>query len=307
MTTLHTKYRPQRLKDVLGQKATCTALEQVLNDRSNNAFCLVGPSGTGKTTLARIIASMVGANRNSLIEVDGAASGGVDAMRALSRSVIFNPISGAEATVVIVDEAHSVTKQAWQSLLKPIEEPAKSLFWIFCTTEAEKIPKTIRTRCAWFELGLVDDDTIDELLRSVCKKESFKPKKGVLGLVAEAAMGSPREALTTLALVHAMEADDAEATITGAASLASTDGLVRMLGKPALKWRTITRMLEATGIREYESLRYRILSYYARVAVSEESPKKALAILEAFREPFPPGANGKPHMLLALGELLFHE
>lgn len=305
MTSLHNKYRPTTLDEIRGQKATCTALKQVIRDKSNQAFCFVGPSGTGKTTLARIIANMVGKGSANVVEIDAASHSGVDKMRELARSVIYNPIGESEATVVVVDEAHALSKAAWQALLKPLEEPGAHVYWVLLTTEAEKIPKTIRTRCAWFELTPVPDPEMLKLVKQVAQQEEIKLKKDVAALVADSAEGSPRQALTILAKVHGMSYEDAETAITGITSMDDSIAFVRSLSNPTLKWRSCMRILAASGVKDFESLRYKILGYYAVVASKADDPIPALRVMEAFRDQLPPGNNGKPLFLLALGELIY--
>ncbi len=154
---LAVKYRPQELSDVVGQDHMMPGLKALITKRNSHAGLFHGPSGCGKTTLARILAHGLDAGKN-ITEVDAARNTGIDAMRQVADNAQYNAFGGGNRAV-IVDEAHGLSKQAWNSLLKAIEEPPKHLFWFFCTTEPAKVPQVIRTRCSLFEVKLVHKTT----------------------------------------------------------------------------------------------------------------------------------------------------
>jgi len=173
MEELALKYRPNAYEEMIGQDAVVASIKRVVSDRSTKAFCLTGPSGVGKTTLARIVAWDVGCTPENLVEVDGATYTGVDHWRSIMEGLRFKPLGGG-TKVVIVDEAHMLSRNAWNSLLKIVEEGPKYVWWFFCTTESAKIPATIRTRCACYELGPVSEDDIHDRLEAILEEEEHE-------------------------------------------------------------------------------------------------------------------------------------
>ena len=134
------KYRPQSWKQVIGQDAAIKSLRATLKAGGKHGFLFTGPSGVGKTTVARILAAAVGCEAHNLLEIDAATHTGIDAMRAVSEGVAYKAFGDSPVKVMIIDEAHSLSKAAWQSLLKVVEEPPEHAYWVFCTTEPGKIP-----------------------------------------------------------------------------------------------------------------------------------------------------------------------
>ena len=161
---LATKYRPQTFEEVIGQPQAVASIKTVLKRQSSRSFILTGPSGTGKTTLGRIIATTVGAVKSAIVEVDAASNTGVDAMREILEMTQYRGFGGA-GRVFIIDECHMLSANAWNSMLKGIEEPPPGIYWVLCTTEPTKIPKTIKTRCVQYDLQPVGVDDIYTLIK----------------------------------------------------------------------------------------------------------------------------------------------
>lgn len=200
---LNTKYRPTTFDEVLGQDAAVRSLVSVIESETPpHAYLFTGPSGVGKTTLARICAKYLGTDKSGLIEFDAASNSGVDDVRKLTETLKYYAFGAEGIKTVIIDECHSLSANAWQALLKTIEEPPDHVYFMLCTTQANKVPKTIKTRCHTYNLLDVDGDTIDTLLGDISAAERIQLPEKARSLLIEAAAGSPRKALVLLSMVR---------------------------------------------------------------------------------------------------------
>ena len=203
MESLATRYRPFTFDQVVEQGNIKIILQQqIANGTFQHAYLFCGPSGDGKTTLARIFAKELNKGVGEPLELDAASHGNVDNIKLLVQQAKTQSLD-SEYKILIVDEAHSVTKEGWQVLLKPIEEPPKKTVFIFCTTNPEKIPKTILSRCQRFDFHRISTDGIFNRIAWVIEKENklganIKYETGALEYIAKVAQGGMRDALTTL-------------------------------------------------------------------------------------------------------------
>lgn len=308
MTDLHIKYRPVELEDVVGQSHCIPALKG-LTDGSSHAFIFTGASGVGKTTLARIMARKLGADgADSIVEVDAATHGGVDAIREIVDMANHPPMMGG-ARAIIVDEAHAMSKSAWQSLLKAVEEPMESTYWFFATTETGKIPRTIVTRCAAFELRLIRTDDIFDKLVAVDKAEGLNVPDAILDVVAQSAMGSMRAALVGLAAVKGItDPKAASEALRFAVAGDDTIEFVRYLLSGNLQWRSTMERLGRLGDFQPDALRITISNYLSAVLGNTKDPQHAvgmLNVIEAFATPYDP-ATARAGFMLSLARLHFN-
>ncbi len=308
MSDLPVKYRPKAWDGVLGQASTVKSLRAVLKNQTKRSFLFTGQSGTGKTTLARILAAEVGCEPQNLLEVDAATHTGIDAMRNVTSGLPYKAFGASAVKVVIVDEAHSISKQAWQSLLKSVEEPPDHVWWIFCTTEPGKIPATIKTRCAAFQLQPVSVDLLMDLLEQVAEKEGFSTPEDVLAVIARQSLGSPRQALTYLGqCYHCRTAKDALPVLQRADEAGEAIDLARALVKGGLTWAKAMKLLEPVREQSPESIRLMILAYMTTIAFSAGSDKVAgqtLELMDSFSTPYN-SSEGFAPLLLSLGRVIF--
>ncbi len=162
-----------------------------------HAYIFSGSRGTGKTSIARIFAREIGTSPNDITEIDAASNTGVDDIRALNESVNTLPFE-SEYKVYILDEAHMLSKQAWNALLKTVEEPPKHVIFIFATTEANKIPETIISRCQTFSFKKPTQKVLKDRVMAIAKKEGFSLESASADLISVLAEGSFRDAQSIL-------------------------------------------------------------------------------------------------------------
>lgn len=191
---LYRKYRPQTFKDVIGQEHIVKVLEGAVKlDNISHAYLFSGSRGTGKTSMARILARAIGTSPSDLVEMDAASNRGIDDFRELKEAVFTLPFE-SRYKVYIIDEAHMLTKDAWNAFLKTLEEPPAHVIFILATTEFEKVPETVISRCQTFSFRAPNQATLQEFALSVAKKEGATLEPAAAELIAILGNGSFRDA-----------------------------------------------------------------------------------------------------------------
>ncbi|HCC06274.1 TPA: DNA polymerase III subunit gamma/tau [Candidatus Nomurabacteria bacterium] len=195
---LYRKYRPQTFSDVVGQEQLVTLLEGAIKqNKVSHAYLFCGSRGTGKTTVARIFANLIGCNPEDIIEIDAASNRGIDEIRELREAVRTAPFS-SPYKVYIVDEAHMLTKEAANALLKTLEEPPSHVVFILATTDPNKLPQTIVSRCQKINFKQPDNKTLADRLVYIAEKEDKTITNESAELIARHSMGSYRDAIGIL-------------------------------------------------------------------------------------------------------------
>ena len=213
------KYRPTCFEDVIDQKhVTATLQNAVANNRLANAYLFAGPRGVGKTTIARILAKAINCEKGptkkpcnecsfckeisearslDVLEIDGASNRGIDEVRNLRESLRYAPTPG-KYKIYIIDEVHMLTTEAFNALLKTLEEPPKNVLFMFATTEPHRVPPTILSRCQRFDFKRIPARAIVEHLQTICNKEQISISDEGLRLIAQKADGSMRDSQSVL-------------------------------------------------------------------------------------------------------------
>ena len=213
------KYRPQNFEDLIGQEVVAETISKAIKqNKVSNAYLFTGIRGVGKTTIARILAkslnctagienqcklkcencdAITNSNHIDVLEIDAASKTGIDDVRELIEFSRYGPTS-SKYKIFIIDEVHMLSKQAFNALLKTLEEPPEYLKFIFATTEVKKIPVTVLSRCTRFDLSRVNSDELFKFIKSVSKKENGNISDDVIKLIVRISEGSVRDALSLL-------------------------------------------------------------------------------------------------------------
>ena len=213
---LYRKYRPKTFEDVVGQKVIIKTLENSIeNNRISHAYLFTGPRGTGKTSIAKIFAKVINCHDRQkftpcnncvsctqkqnidIIEMDAASNNGVDEIREIRDKVNLVPSFG-KYKVYIVDEVHMLSNQAFNALLKTLEEPPSHVIFILATTEPHKIPETILSRCQRYDFKKISENDIFERIKYICKEEKIEIEEEAIKLISKVSDGGLRDSISLL-------------------------------------------------------------------------------------------------------------
>ncbi|MGJ5817529.1 DNA polymerase III subunit gamma/tau [Paludibaculum fermentans] len=303
------KYRPRTFAELIGQEHVRTTLENAITQqRIAHGYILAGQRGTGKTTIARILArclncvegptptpcgvcsSCIETSQSSapdVIEIDAASNRGINEMRELRENVRYRP-SRDRYKVFIIDEAHQITNEAFNALLKTLEEPPEWAVFVLCTTESHKIPTTIASRCQQFSFRSVDFHEVVGRMEEICKAEGIEAEPEALAVIAQAGEGSVRDSFSALdqaiACCGNMLTGAAVRDLLGMYSLASLERVTEaLLSQQTAAMLEIVAELESAG-KNLQQFCRELARYFRNLLVSKITGKETRLIPAAAPE-----------------------
>lgn len=312
---LITRYRPKSFDDewLMGNREVISQLQKAFFPKTRpHAYLFTGPSGVGKTTLARILANEAEAD---IVEIDAASHSSVDAMREIVELGAYYPISGSGVRFFIIDECHALSKSAWQALLKILEEPPEHLYICLCTTESAKVPETVQTRCYPVKLNVLDREERQRYMEKVCEAEGWEIPNDVFAAVANSSNGQPRRILTMLEAVQGLSSIEEVHRVLHLVEFDEKNGVIdfirRLLRGEAIEWtikggRGIRDVLADFEERDFDSATEIMTEYLCKAMLNEKEPyaRKAWMLLEALV--FPTDTlNRKAKFFSSIGKILW--
>lgn len=286
---LHIDYRPQTFDEVIGNKATIDSLKSILSRKDHpHSFLFCGPSGCGKTTLARLLTKGLGCEDLEFHELNAANTRGIDTIRETIQKGFYAPLSGS-IKVFLFDEAHQITGAAGEVLLKFLEDTPPHVYNILCTTNPEKILKTIKTRCTTYTVSSLTTPEMSKLLEWVLTSEKIELPQKVKASLMSASDGCPRRLLVMLDQIIDIEKeqDQLEAIVnTTDESVQIIDLCRRLIEREGgiKKWAGLSEMLR-TFDQDPEQTRRAILGYLSKVLLGckGEEGKRIVLLMSEFQ------------------------
>lgn len=298
---LHITYRPKTLDELIGNDPIKNSLKSIF-DREDRPHALLfhGPSGTGKTTIARIIANMLKCAPEDLAEYNSANTRGIDTIRDIAEGIHYAALVG-KVRVYILDEFHQVTGPASNALLKLLEDTPKHVYFILCTTEPEKLLKTIRTRCTTFQTSMLTEAQMKKLIAWVLKEEKIKDfPESIIKEIIRVSEGCPRQALVILDSV--IDIEDEKKALEAVSVVTIGEAEIINICRSLLaheRWGEMKgKVKEVLANTEPEKLRYAILGYLTTILLSKDKDDRLSELIDIFSEPtYSTGRAGIVNML----------
>ena len=299
---LYKKYRPVKLTELVGQKNATNMLVRMVND-GNIPRCLLftGPSGTGKTSAARILRTRVDCSEHDFVEINAADTRGIDTVREIKQKMNMAPMGG-ESRVWLIDEFHAMTSQAQQATLKILEDTPKHVYFFLATTDPNKLLKTILTRSTEIRFKSLSIADLEELLKKVCSLEKVLLPEDVLDKVVICSDGSARKALVLLHQIYKLpsEAEQLEALEKASSQQNASRLFQALLGRE--NWSEVAKILKELD-DEPEMIRRYILAACSNILLgNKKNAAKAYSLIVAFESPF--HDSGKAGLIRACWEVI---
>lgn len=304
--TIITEHRPKTLDEMVGNEKAVKTLEGLFARREKfpHAILLSGPKGCGKTTLARIISNMLGAQASDFVELDTAQFGNKETITNLITQTRYRPSDPeSECRVWLLDEAHMIgtggaseKNKAQGALLKTLEQPPAHAYFVLATTDPQRLLPTLRSRCIEISVATLSDNEMELLLRRIMRAEKSRVPSDVRELIIDQSLGHPRNALQLLGKVIGLAPEDmAEVVKEEAEKQTAAIELCQAIFKKK-KWSVIAKILQGLKDEDEEGLRRMMLSYCNSILLKQDNPL-AFVVLDEFSEPF--YNTGKPGLTAA--------
>lgn len=284
---LYQEHRPKTLAEVEGQSEAVKILSRMLQEENvPPALMFSGPSGTGKTTCARILATELGCHEQDFAEMNCADVRGIDNVRDIQSRMSLHP--WGKCRIYLIDEAHGLTKDAQNAMLKMLEDAPPTVHFILCTTDPVKLITTVRNRCTEIKLVPLSDESINKLVWRVLEKLGAELEHDVTDKIVDTSEGSARKALVILEKVLAL--DDYHDQMNAVAS-PDVKSQSEFIGKILLEnkpdWSRVVKSIKNLTDADVESLRRGILGYCKAVLLgNSRSQARAYLLITAFENPF---------------------
>jgi len=278
---LHLLYRPQNFDEYIGNDALKKSILD--NVKRTRTFLLCGPRGCGKTTLARLIAAELDICEIDTFEIDAADKTGVDDARQIKSEAAYSPAKSKQK-IYIIDECHRLSGNAWDSLLKTLEEPPIHCVFVLCTTEINKVPVTIKSRSKIFEVKPLMRKDGTKLINWICDNEKIKLTETVKNRILEICEGIPREIVIAIDTIRNLKTEEEMLSVLISPS---SNSQVLELCQALLdvkKWDKVSKIVKGID-EEPERVRYAVMNYMTSVLLSKDFPRAA-DIIQLFSETY---------------------
>ena len=290
--SLYLKYRPDDFVGIFGNASLLSVLGGMVEENKvPHSILLTGPTGCGKTTIARILAEKIGAVGSDIREIDSADFRGIDTIREMRKQTQFRPME-SDSRVWIIDECHKLTNDAQNALLKILEDTPAHVYFVLCTTDPQKLLPTVKGRCSTFQVSLLNDVEMMRLLRFVTKSEGETVQKIVYESIIRDSLGHPRNALQILEQVLSVGQDlRLETAQKSAEEQSQSIELCRaLIGRAS--WKKVAGILNGLKDQDAEGIRRHILGYCQAILLKESNDQAALIIEELYEPLYNVGFPG---------------
>jgi len=293
---LYQKYRPKTFTEMVGNQEEIKSLTKIFSTPDHpHVLLLIGSPGTGKTTTARILASMLGAEEINVFEYNVSNNRGIDTAREIIENLGHISFNG-KPNIYILDEVHKQTNEFANAMLKPLEDTPSNTYFFLCTTDPAKLLPALRTRCTEVKFKPLNEAEILTLLRRVKKEENKTISVDVLESIAEFSEGSARKALVLLEKAFSLSTEEEQlSVISKDDEKTQAIELCRLLLKHA-SWKEISTCIQALDTTEWEGVRYTIMNYMSSVLLKNPTDAVA-AILDCFTDSY--YTSGKAGLVLS--------